>query len=220
MKPRIIHILSSLIYITLFITSCSDESGLRYPSVTTHMVVADVDSDGNVNNILVDNGNNFFVSKNNRGPFSAIKDTRVRAIAKYEPFYEQMEAIIYDIAPTQVVFPYGPHQIGFYEQDPAELVRIWKGGEFLNIELAIPAINLAKHRLAFVDNSLDIYSNIVKLEFYHRNEEGPLAIMKNLIVSIPLSIYYDRFQGESFKLVFKLKTKDGFKDYEVNIGAL
>lgn len=220
MKPRVIHILSCLMFIALFATACSDESGSRLPAVRMDMVIADVDADGNVNNILVDNGNNFFVSENKRGPFLDIQDARIRAIAYYQPFYEQMEAVIRDIAPIQVILPLAPHQAGITKQDPVELVRIWSGGGFLNIEMSIRAKSLAKHKVAFVDGFFGLYSNVVNLEFYHSKEDDILAANQNLFVSIPLSIYYERFQGQAFEVYFRLNTWKGFKNYKINIGAL
>lgn len=220
MKTGLIRTLLSLLTIALFVTGCDDESGSRLPSVRMDMVVADVDFDGHVNTILVDNGTNLFVKQNRRGPFQNIQDERIRAIAYYEPLYTSEEAVIYDIAPVQVIVPVSPNEAGIHQQDPVQMVRAWPGGGFLNIELSIKTLNLAKHKLAFVDDSAAMYPGGVFLELFHQGDGDSVAISKNILVSIPLAIYYERFNNQGFDIVFAVNTKEGFKHYKINIESL
>lgn len=191
----------------------------HYPSVKMEFVTAHAGADGNLQSILTDEGKTYTVvedaTKSNIGA-----DSSVRMVSNYGPMAAtdgtsgvKLYAAMRTISPV-------PQSVGEFKDgvktDPADVLSIWMGIDYLNITLTVKAQS-EKHTFAFIEDRVvaDAGSDHKEVfpTLYHDSNNG-VGYTQRAYLSVPLRQY--AAEGiEKVTVHFSLHTYSGeIKTYD------
>ncbi len=211
MRNRLLLIL--LILLPCLLTACGEDSDYEYPSVKLEFLTAESGNDGSLVAVTPDKGSRLLVVDDRSSTKLEVNSTR-RVISNYEEVAMESGGTGARIYALAAVVSAQPEPTSAFKDgvktDPADVLSIWMGRDYLNVILNIKAQN-AKHAFHFVETETgtDATSghNYVKLLLYHDNGGDVPAYTKRAYVSIPLSKY--AVEGETVDVYFTLNTNSG-----------
>ncbi len=215
MKKQFVYVL--LLFACLF-SACGDDEDYEYPSVKLEFLTVESGNDGTIVAVTPDKGSRMFVAEDLSNTKIEANGTR-RVISNYEEVAGESgikEAKIYAVGYVVSAQPLPP--AAFKDgvvTDPANVLSIWMGKDYLNIILNIKAQSTS-HTFHFVETETGIDAETghkyAKIMLYHDNGGDVPAYTKRAYVSMPLSKY--KVTGETVDIYFSLNTEDeGVKTY-------
>lgn len=180
--------------LVFLLTSCGDDD-YHYPSVKLEFLTAFSGSDGSLQSVLTDEGEQYPVLEN-ASKLTIDPNSFVRIVSNYEPVKAadgvagvKLYAALGTISPFPL--PADKFEDGV-KTDPVELQSIWMGIDYLNLLLGIKAQD-GKHLLHFIEDEVvkDKSTGLVTvhLTLYHDAANDVLAYTKRAYVSVPLWQY-------------------------------
>nr|WP_302830967.1 NigD-like C-terminal domain-containing protein [uncultured Bacteroides sp.] len=180
--------------LVFLLTSCGDDD-YHYPSVKLEFLTAFSGSDGSLQSVLTDEGEQYPVLEN-ASKLTIDPNSFVRIVSNYEPVKAadgvagvKLYAALGTISPFPL--PADKFEDGV-KTDPVELQSIWMGIDYLNLLLGIKAQD-GKHLLHFIEDEVvkDKSTGLVNvhLTLYHDAANDVLAYTKRAYVSVPLWQY-------------------------------
>jgi len=185
------------LFMILLGSSCSSNDSYYYPSVKQEFVTAQSAPDGSLKSILTDGGQNLEVVEDASNTHINA-DSFVRIVCNYASMDASGEAssgiklynLLKAIAPLPQ--PVGYFKNGGVKNDPADVLSIWMGLDYLNIILKIKAQN-GKHLFSFVEDQVvtasDAGERMIYLSLYHDAGGDVQAYTKRAYLSVPLRQY-------------------------------
>ena len=175
MKIKICHI-AVFFAIVALISSCKGNNDI-YPSVQLEFVTGKTTDKGQLSAITTDKNKTYLVSKDRTNTvYETNKSIRIVANYAIETENGDSTADIYASAKAIATTPQAPDKfINGIKNDPAEVLSIWQGRNYLNIVLNVLAQSQA-HTFAFIEQSATIESDgryRVSLLLYHDNQQHP-----------------------------------------------
>lgn len=180
--------------LVFLLASCGDDD-YHYPSVKLEFLTAFSGSDGSLQSVLTDEGEQYPVLEN-ASKLTIDPNSFVRIVSNYEPVKAadgvagvKLYAALGTISPFPL--PADKFEDGV-KTDPVELQSIWMGIDYLNLLLGIKAQD-GKHLLHFIEDEVvkDKSTGLVTvhLTLYHDAANDVLAYTKRAYVSVPLWQY-------------------------------
>lgn len=176
------------------LTACGDDE-YHYPDVKLEYLTAFSGAEGNLESILTDEGTTFSVvadaSNNHINPNSS-----VRIVANYGKvatadgtegvkLYASLNAV------SPLPMPADKFKDGV-KKDPANILSIWMGLNYLNITLEVKAQD-GKHKFGFIEDEVitntEIGKSEVYLTLYHDARDDVQAYTQRAYLSVPLQQY-------------------------------
>lgn len=206
------------------LASCGDDDDYYYPSVKLDFLTAQAGADGKLQSVLTDEGERLTVVED-------ASDTRidanasVRIISNYAKEEDangtagvKLYAVAGALSPTPQ--PADKFKDGV-KRDPADLLSIWMGYDYLNLMLEIKSQS-GKHAFHFIEDEVstdhEAGTRTVRLSLYHDDGGDVQAYTKRAYASIPLRQYAE--DGiEKIKVSFSLNTyagKEATYEFEYN----
>lgn len=192
-------------------TACSGDD-YHYPSVTLEFLTARSGADGRLETVLTDKGVSYPVLNEVAAP-NRVADSTLRIIANYacEPADGGgTGALLY--AATTAISPVPLPEAGFEEgvkQDPASVLSIWMGLDYLNIVLEVKGTDAA-HAFHFIEEGVEEEAarRTVSLALYHDAADDPPYYTRRVYLSVPLRPYVTR-DAEALTVRFSLRNYEG-----------
>lgn len=164
MKKQLSKIICLLciVSVTMCFVSCFDDDSTPYPSLKTDLIVAETNAAGVVSKVKLDNGELYDVTS--QGINFNKADTIFRCYASYA--MEGNGLKLYGIAnifsnkpvPLATFLEDGQYTEETLPRDPVGVTSMWKGGGYINMQLAVPTTNYVTHSYAFCDEGDGHYS--------------------------------------------------------------
>lgn len=204
----------------LISASCNGDKSY-YPAVQLTFVTAQTDSNKQLTDITTDGGRTYAVTADRSNtPYPA--GSKLRMVANYtleSTSGKDTVALVYASAAAIASEPQATNKFqDGIKTDPAQVLSIWQGRNYLNIVLNILS-QTQKHSFAFVEQSVTTDANgrrKVSLLLYHNSNNDIQAYTQRAYLSIPLS----RYAGADNKgalITFSLYTDDGsLKSYAID----
>lgn len=201
--------------------SCNGDDSYHYPSVKQEFVTAQADADGHLQSILTDEGKELEVVEDASNT-SIDANSSIRIVCNYGFMDVAEEALkgvtLYNLLRAVAPLPQPAKDFeGAIKNDPADVLSIWMGLDYLNMILEIKAQN-GKHLFHFVEDQIltdsDSGERTVSLSLYHDAGGDVQAYSKRAYLSIPLRQYAT---GGITKVIvyFSLHTyDDGIKKFQ------
>lgn len=172
--------------------ACADDD-YHYPSVSLEFMTARSQSDGYLQTVQTDDGTVYEVMNTVAAPNRAA-DSTMRIVANYarEPLDDGWGALLY--AAQTVVSPVPCAADAFeggVKTDPASLLSIWMGLDYLNLVLEVKCAD-GGHAFHFVEDRVDDLSpshRDVSLTLYHDAGGDPPYYTRRVYLSVPLRQY-------------------------------
>jgi len=205
-----LHIISVL-GMLLILSSCSNDE-YRYPSVQMEFVTAQTNNKGQVQSFITDKNKEYVVSMDKSSKNYETNQLK-RIVTNYElvPSDKDTTACIYTSIATISSQPKKAQEFkDSIKTDPAEVLSIWMGMNYLNIVLNVLSQNKT-HRFAFIQENAIIDKNgriNIPIQLYHDNSNDVMAFTQRVYLSIPLSLYAGN-DNKGAIISFSLKTYDG-----------
>lgn len=204
----------------LLLMAACEEDDYYYPSVKLEFVTITAGSDGSVQTLIPDKGEQLPVSIDRTGS-SISPNASKRVISNYEvvssegrstaKIYSLQEAIAPEPKPED-----DPMYKDGLKHDPVNVTSIWLGRNYLNMILSLKVdLNSGKqHVFGIVEESVDTEGNetAVVLSLYHNANNDKEYYTRRAYVSVPLQKYVDTENpGKVIRVKFKYYTyaKDG-----------
>lgn len=176
--------------------SCNGDDSYHYPSVKQEFVTAQADANGSLRFILTDEGQKLEVIEDASNT-SIDANSSVRIVCNYgfmDVAGEASEGIkLYNL--LRAIAPLPQPAKNFEDgvkNDPADVLSIWMGLDYLNMILEIKAQN-GKHLFHFVEDQVltnsEAGERTVSLSLYHDAGGDVQAYSKRAYLSIPLRQY-------------------------------
>lgn len=213
---KVIHCLRKLLLLpaALLLWTACGEDDYHYPPISMEFLTAHSDADGTLETVLADDGTSYPVLNVVRAPNQAA-DSTLRIVANFTR--EAMEgdktgALLYSASTTVSPFPRPATAFeNGVKTDPASVLSIWMGLNYLNIVLEIKGTD-ASHAFHFVEenvtNDATGTHRDVALSLYHDANDDPPYYTRRAYLSVPLRSYAtDGVQ--SVTLRFSLKNYEG-----------
>ena len=210
MRTRIWHI-AVFFAIVALISSCKGGNDI-YPSVQLEFVTGQTTDKGLLSAITTDKNKTYLVSKDRTNTvYDANKSVRIVANYAIEAVNADSTADIYASTKAIATIPQTPDKfVNGIKNDPAEVLSIWQGRNYLNIVLNILSQSQS-HTFAFIEQSATIESDgryHVSILLYHDSNNDVKAYTKRAYLSIPL-IQYAGTNQKGGIITFSLYTNDG-----------
>lgn len=189
---RLLWLLPVLVFL---MTSCKKEDDYYYPSVKLEFLTAQSGADGSLESIITDQGETFSV-------LSDVSDTRIdadssiRIVSNYSTEVAPngtsgatLYALLKPVSPL-------PQPADSFEEgvkyDPADVISIWMGVDYLNMILAVKAQN-AGHLFHFIEDKVETDEETgirsVYLSLFHDDGGDIQAYTIRAYASVPLQQY-------------------------------
>lgn len=203
--------LGILLLSLMILMGCSRKEDYVYPPVALEFLTAKVGNDGRLSTILTDRGEQYEVTEDRTG-FQGVADKEVRIIANYEvlPDNGGASARVYALRETLSLDPVLASSLeNGVKTDPAEVVSIWMGREYLNIILSLMAKDRI-HRFHFVEEQVSEAADarMVKILLYHDADGDMEAFSKRAYLSIPLRKYLVNIGTKKLLVGFEYYRRD------------
>ncbi len=190
MRTKLLPLLS----LALLLAACGGSSGYHYPSVQLEYLTATSGADGSLQSILNDEGDTYTVVTDASGTTTAA-DTTLRIVANYAMVDEDEAGSgvkLYSVRTTFSSLPVPSDRLEQIVTDPADVLSIWMGLDYLNIVLAVKAQD-GTHTFGFVEQSVSTDtaegSKVVSLLLYHDMGDDIAAYTQRVYLSVPLRQY-------------------------------
>ncbi len=202
-------------------TSCQDDE-YHYPSVKLEYLTAYSDGEGKLLSVVTDAGEYMDVAEDGTG-LSYEPGTASRIVTNYEKVVAtdgsegaRLYAGIFAIAPEPL--PANEFEEGIHT-DPADVLSIWPGLNYLNIILTVKAQD-GKHVFHFIEDQVteatDGYTDVY-LTLYHDDGDDIQAYTQRAYLSVPLQKYLSREGLQGLNIHFSLHTSsDEVKTYDID----
>mgnify|MGYP001184920257 CR=1 FL=1 len=204
------------LFILFTAIGCSNNKIVPFPSVRMELGVVSLDGEDDLDSLFLDDGTAYRIVDIKRDYDIDTSFSRPRVLTYMQA--QDGEAILHDLVGIPLVFP-EPESIesALRPRDPLKPVRVWLGGNFLNLEYGIKAVDLSVHQVTFREYiQQNDESTKVCIAVYHDRADDIEGSTKKHLVSIPLSIYQERI-NKAFLLEITLPTYDGIKKYTFEI---
>lgn len=190
------------------LAACGDDE-YHYPSVKLEFLTASTAADGTLRSILTDDGNTYAIAEDLTHAKS-VADTTLRIVGNYEQTAPS-EVRLYTA--RSVVSPLPLPAEKFKEgvkTDPADVLGIWMGLDYLNMTLTVKAQN-KKHAFHFVEDRVEEDAEAghkeVWLTLYH-DADGDTGYTQRAYLSVPLR-HYAEAATRHITVHFSLHTSGG-----------
>ena len=208
--------MKKLLFLLMLVTlaACGKDE-YHYPSVKLAYLTGYSDSQGALQHVQTDDGSLLTVAQDATG-LAIRPDSLIRMVANYET--TEQGTTVYGALAAIAPVPQPAEQFtDGIQTDPAEVLSIWLGWNYLNIILNVKAQN-KQHSLHFIedkveetDGQTDVY-----LRLFHDDGDDLQAYTKRAYLSVPL-LTYARADGRPTTIHFSLLTYDGTTQaYEFN----
>ena len=197
MKKLSVHNLRFLLCLPLILwlaTACGEDE-YHYPDVRLDYLTAHSGTDGRLETILADDGTLYDVQNTVYAPHEAA-DTTLRIVANYTRETDEeghMGALLYAAQTTisPVPLPADRFEDGI-KADPASVLSIWMGLDYLNLVLEIKTAD-GSHTFHFVEDEVSwdaaTARREVALSLYHDAGDDPQYYTRRVYLSVPLRQY-------------------------------
>ena len=209
----------SLFFVFLLLSAACSNDEETFPSVKLEFLTVYSGPDGQFLDVVTDKGEKYQVGEDRTK--SKIKpDSYMRIISNYELYSEsssQIKARIYNIgAPVSVVPVTAKDFNNPIKTDPADVLSIWMGWDYMNIILALQAKD-KKHLFHFIQESVEVTATTktVNLLLYHDAGGDMEAYTKRAYLSVPLSQYAKDKDSQGKKIIVRFKYYRRDKDGQV-----
>jgi hypothetical protein len=213
MKGATAHIIQ-LFGLLVTLTACSSNEEI-YPSVQMDFVTAQTGSKGKITGFITDKGKNYSVSDDRTStPYNANQTQRI--VANYELLTSKNDTTIRVYSSIAAISSVPKKAATFtngVKTDPAEVLSIWKGLNYLNIVLNILAQDKT-HTFSFVEQSVTTDKNgrkNISILLYHDANNDVEDYTKRAYLSIPLQQYAGSDNSGAI-ITFSLYTYGGIKE--------
>lgn len=197
--------------VAILLSSCKGSND-NYPSVQLEFVTGQTSDNGQLRAIITDKNKTYTVSKD-RTNKTYETNKKIRIVANYalDVVNGDSTADVYAATAAIATIPQTSDKFANgIKNDPAEVLSIWQGRNYLNIVLNVLAQSQA-HTFAFIEQSATIESDgryHVSLLLYHDSNNDLKAYTKRAYLSIPL-IQYAGTNQKGGIITFWLYTNDG-----------
>lgn len=192
-------------------TACADDD-YHYPSVSLEFMTASTNSNGYLQTVQADDGTVYEVMNAVAAPHLAA-DSTLRIVANYarEPLDDgSTGALLYEAQTAISPVPCAPDAFAEgVKADPASVLSIWMGLDYLNLVLEIQCADGA-HAFHFVEERIDDLApgrREVSLSLYHDAGDDPAYYTRRVYLSVPLRQY--AADGGSSTIRFSLRNYAG-----------
>jgi len=193
----------------------NDENLSYYPSVRLEFVTVRSGENGSVQTLVPDKGHTLTVTKDRSGA-ALTPNTIERVLSNYEVLSGGRTAVVYSLQSLITPEPKPQNDPAFengMKHDPAEVVSIWLGRDYLNMILNLK-INTGKGNVFdMVEDVSELQANgIVTLLLYHDAGGDEEYYNRRAYVSVPLSQYIDEAHPDrtiTIKFSYYTRDKDG-----------
>lgn len=210
MRQKLLH--SILVLLFLILSSCDDDGGSIYPAVRLDFLTAQSGSDGHLQTLIADSGDCLGVVED-RTQTQIVANSTARVVSNYELLSSEKgkrEVRIYGLINTvsPVPQPASAFKDGV-KRDPADLLSIWMGRDYLNLTLSILSQS-GKHLFHFIEESdgWEAGRRVVRLSLYHDAGDDVQAYSKRAYLSVPLRKYAGN-SNEGALIYFSFYAYDG-----------
>lgn len=195
------------------LASCGDDDDYYYPSVKLEFLTATSGADGYLQSVVTDEGKTYQVLEDVTNTHLEA-NASVRIISNYEPVVGGDGASGVKLYALSGVPSYTPKSADKFKDgvktDPADIMSIWMGFNFLNMTLEIK--ENGKHMLNFIEDEVVVDATTgcsnVYLTLYHDAEEEVQSYARRAYASIPL--YQYAVEGvQKVRVHFSLHTYSG-----------
>lgn len=176
------------------LTACGEDE-YNYPSVKLEYLTAFSGADGNLKTVVTDAGTTFPVvedaSKMNIGANSSVRivSNYGNAVGADGTTGVKLHATLNAVSPLPM--PPGKFE-GGVKKDPADILSIWMGLNYLNVILEVKMQN-GKHQFGFIEDSVTVDAQTghsdVSLTLYHNADNDMPAYTSRAYLSVPLQQY-------------------------------
>lgn len=187
--------------------SCSDDDNWS-PSYITDFADLCTDADGNVAELVLDNGSTYQLAT----PYSfadAKPDTTYRAICLYTVDKEAatLHSVSLTFSPDPIVAPSDLEM----KNDPCVIQSIWRGSDYINARMLVQGQEI-QHYVAFIDRGITTGSQssakILTIELYHDCNNDPAAFTRTFYFSCPLRKYAELLTQGRDSIAFIVNQED------------
>lgn len=200
--------------LVFMLVSCGDDDDYHYPSVKLDFLTAQAGADGSLQSVLTDEGETLAIVED-------ASKTRIdaNASARIVSNYGKAEAAdgtsgvkLYAVLSAISPVPQSADKFkDGIKRDPADILSIWMGIDYLNIMLEIKLQN-GKHSFHFIEDEVttdkEAGTRTVRLSLYHDDGGDVQAYTKRAYASIPLRQYAE--DGiDKVTIYFSLNTYSG-----------
>jgi hypothetical protein len=191
MRAIVCHIIAVTTICILLLSSCkSDDS--TYPPVQLEFVTAQTNDNGKLATITTDSNNSYTVSSDkSNNVFAADSTLRIVANYAFDVVEKDTTVCIYASAKAISTLPQTADKFKEIITDPAQVLSIWLGRNYLNIVLNVLAQSKT-HKFAFIEEAVTTDAEgrkNISILLYHDNNGDLEAYTKRAYISIPLSQY-------------------------------
>lgn len=207
-----------LLGVCVLLCTCSDDD-YHYPSVKLEFLTAYSDAEGGLQYVVTDEGDKYPVWAG-VDDWRITPDSLIRIVSNYEIMQtDGVEGVrLYSALAAVSSLPLPAESFeGEIMTDPADVLSIWMGRDYLNMMLEVKAQN-RPHEFFFVEESrmIDVENHhaSVSLLLYHDDGDDIQAYTKRAYCSVPLRHYVE--EGvETVTVHFSVYTYSGeVKKYE------
>lgn len=179
--------------ICMLMCACSGE-GYHYPSVKLEFLTAYSDAEGSLKYVVTDEGGEYPI-ESGVSDWHITPDSLIRIIGNYELLQtDGMEGV--RLYSASAVVSSLPLPVWHFEEgvktDPADVLGIWMGRDYLNMMLEVKGQD-RQHKFLFVEEEWTIdagsHRASVSLVLYHDNGGDLPAYTKRAYCSVPLRHY-------------------------------
>lgn len=203
-----------LLPVLLLLTACSHDDNYRYPSVKAEYLTVFSGKSGRVQSVLTDGGKTYPIFKATKNA-TIRPDSSARIVGQYEVTTEAdgTEGVnLYTCQPVISPFPLpANHFKGGVKTDPADVLGIWMGLDYLNITLTVKA-QREVHLFHFVEDAVKTDEETglcnISLTLYHDAKNDVQAYTRRIYLSVPLRRYITKGVRQ-VKVHFCLHTNAG-----------
>lgn len=176
------------------LAACSGDDDYYYPSVKLEFLTVLSGSDGRLQSVVTDEGKTLPIVEDKTN--TQIKaDTLVRVISNYatQATADGTDgAVLYALSSVISAVPLTADKLeGGVQTDPADVLSIWMGFDYLNMMLEVK--ESGEHRLHFVEDEVTVDAasgcSEVHLTLYHDATEELVSYTRRAYASIPLRQY-------------------------------
>ncbi|WP_077155441.1 NigD1/NigD2 family lipoprotein [Bacteroides bouchesdurhonensis] len=202
-----------LMGLLLLVAACGDDE-YYYPSVKLEFVTVKSGTDGKLQTLLPDKGDEMLVSKDRTNSTMSPNDSK-RVLANYEVFSSNgiSSATIYSLQSLITLTPKLKGEQGYGEltkTDPVDVVSIWMGRDYLNMILSLKVKGDAKHvfdLLGEIQEESENGEQVVVLSLYHDAQGDAQYYNRRAYISVPLTKLVGK-PDQIVRIKFKYYTSD------------
>lgn len=193
MKRSFIYSFSAFVVILISFTACAKDDYI-YPSVQLQFITAQTNAEGKIISITTDKKQSYGVNKDlTTSKFDP--NISKRLVANFELIPSQNNDTLVNIYSVLTPVSTEPQKPTAFtngiKTDPADLLSIWLGSDYLNILLSV-LCQIATHTYGFVEQSIETDNSgrtIVAISLYHDSNNDVKAYTKRVYLSLPLQKY-------------------------------